>query len=86
MVVDKVVSICADVDIGLLGTNIHPKTTQHLTCSETFHQGVKLRNGCGQGGSVDFMGFKLNQRALGIWMLVPWFSKKDSLSTLRAGV
>ena len=83
---DKVVGICTDVYVRLLGTNVHPETTQHLACTETLHQGVELRNGCGQGCSVDFMGFKLNQGALGILMLVPGFSKEDSLSTLRAGV
>ena len=83
---NEVVSICADVDVCLLRTNVHPKTTQHLTCSETFHQRVELRNGGGQSGSVDFMRFKFNQGTFGVLLLVSWFSKKDSLSTLRAGV
>ena len=83
---DKIIGIGTNVDVRLLGTNIHPQTTQHLTSTKTFHQGVKLSNGGGQCGPVDFVGLKLHQRTIGILMLASGFSHKNGLSTLRARI
>merc|ERR1712026_437127 len=65
-------------------TNIHPKTTQHLTSAETFHQRVQLCNCSRQGCAIYLVRLEFNKRTSRVLMLVPRLCQKDGLSTLRA--
>ena len=83
---DKIVSICADMDVGLATTDVHPQATKHLASPVTFDQRVKLSHSSRKSRAVDLVGLVLNQRAASVLRLVAWLAQEDGLTSLRAAV